>query len=163
MRYLAIFELILVSLGLIGFSLYLFFADTGGDINNSPMMRAVRSGSLNTVSLAVVDKYATDGKKKLYYVILSDGKHQSDITRAVPKATYNAIAQGDQYFGYDFGSDYMIPAIDGSQKDASWRLYAGVMAGFFAFAFVLTAYKIYKRGKLKDMIKFEMQYQLSGF
>jgi len=163
MRYLAIFELILISLGLVGFSLYLFIADNGQDINESSMTKSIRSGQLKNASLVVVDKYETGGKKNYRYVILSSGKDQSDTTRLVSKSTYNKIKTGDQFFGYDFGSDYMVPAFDNPQTDDAWKLYTGVMSAFFAFAFIFAACKIYSRGKIKDMMRFETGYKLSGF
>ncbi len=163
MRYLAIFELILISLGLIGFSLYLLLAGGKEDTDETTMAKSIRSGQMKTASLAVVDKYATGGRKDYHYILLSAGDSRSEISRPVPKAVYNKINIGDQYFGYDFGSDYMIPAFDNEQQADSWKLYASTMSAFFAFAFVFAAYKIYKYGKLKDMMKFEMQYKLSGF
>jgi len=163
MRYLAIFELLLISLGLIGLSLYLLIADTGPDTNESSMMKSLRSGQLNAVSLVAVDKYETGGRKNSHYIILSGGPSQSDITRLVSKKTFKSVNIGELYSGYDMGSDYMIPAFDNLQTVDSWKLYAGTMAGFFAFAFILAAYKLYKHGRLKDIMRFEMGYQLSGF
>ncbi len=163
MRYLAIFELILISLGLIGFSLYLLFADGSGDVSESSMAKSIKSGQLKNASLVVVDKYETGGRKNLQYVILASGKDQSDIIRLVPKGTYNNIDTGDQFFGYDFGSDYMIPAFDNPQTGDGWKLYAGIMSAFFSFAFIFAAYKMYKHGKLKDVMSFETRNKPSGF
>ncbi len=163
MRYLAIFELILISLGLIGFSMYLLLGGSQADTDQDTMTKSIRSGQLKTASLVVIDKYATGGRNDYHYILLSAGTSRSEISRAVPKAVYNKINIGDQFFSYDLGSDYMIPAFDNEQQADSWKLYAGTMSAFFAFAFVFAAYKIYKYGKLKDMIKFEMQYNLSGF
>lgn len=163
MRYLAIFELMLVSLGLICFSLYLFFADTDQDISEDYLSKSIEKGQFDTVSLVVVQKYSTDGKQDRHYVMFSPGKDKSEQTRLVSSKVYKNINIGDQYIGYVLDNDYLMPDFDNPHTQDAWKLYAGCLALFFAFAGCLASYKIFKRQRVKEILMFDRKYRLSGF
>lgn len=148
------------SLALCGCGIYLCI-DNISDSPDNPMQSAISQGLINTSSLVVTDKYQTNDKHRFSYVILSNGVLSSDIVRQIPKREYDSIKIGDNYVGYDFGSDYLIPAFDTAGMPV-WKLYTAVGVFFLSFAFLLAARKLYKRAVTTDVRQIQFSSAVGG-
>ena len=157
MRKLAIFELVLISLGCSVGGFFLWVGDSAQ--KDKTFQFALKSGTLTTSSLVVVDKYQTGGKFGQYYIILNETLNRKEILRKVSSRLYKKINNGEVYGGYMYGNDYVVPAFDMSSADGRWKRYAAVFCWVLAIGLFFVDIKVYRAGKAKNFARMEAYYQ----
>jgi hypothetical protein len=159
MKKLAVFEMILICIGL----------TVGGFLlrgQNDPKMdrsfqMAMRNGNISTSSLIVEDKYQGGGRNGQYYLVLAGMTEQEEIIRQVSRRTYNKTNPGDTFGAYAYGGGFIIPAFDMDSGDGRLYGYLSWLCWLAAALVLYLAIAVYRRHNRRS--DFDPSYYNTGY